>query len=126
MGLMKLAEASAHKYGRQFMYVDMNHSHLHLDEITGGNDQRNPEAVIVVKAGRKLYCFMAALSYDRKTVDLSRVPEDFSWKYKLQAIGGLIIPRDGYLTKKHIVNFNDIVKVQANYNYIFAKDGTLK
>ena len=126
MGLMKLAEESAHRYGRQFMYVNMNHNYLHLDEITGGNDQMHPEAVIVAKVGRKLYCFVAALSYDRKTVDLSRVPEDFSWKYKFRAIGGLFIPRNGYLTKKHIVNFNNIVKIQADYNYMFAKDGTLK
>jgi hypothetical protein len=126
MGLMKLAEQSAHKYGRKFLYVDLNHQHLHLNDVFGKELAAYPEAIVVVKAGRELSCYLLEGNYGSKIMTISYIPRKFDWAHKPQGGFGLKLPYDSIMTRRHFENYRILEEAQSNYNEFFKKDGSLK
>ena len=127
MGLMKLAEQSAHKYGRKFLYVNLNHQHLHLNDVFGKElAEYYPEAIVVVKAGRELSCYLFEGDYGSKTMTISYIPCNNNWTHKLRGGSGLKLPYDSIMTRRHFENYRILEETQSNYNEFFKKDGSLK
>lgn len=129
MGLISTVAKAAHKDGRQFLYINMNHSKLCLDDITGGNDQMHPAAFVVIKCGHKLSCFLFDIDiWPRKEIHITRVPDHFDWKVKYHGYGALTLPKKEhmYLSRSNFENFRAYCEAQSNYEDMFNKDGTLK
>ena len=126
MGLMKLAEQSAHKYGRKFLYVDLNHQHLHLNDVFGKELTAYPEAIVVVKAGRELSCYLLEGDYGSKIMTISYIPREFDWVHKPRGGFGLKLPYDSIMMRRHFENYRILEETQSNYNEFFKKDGLLK
>lgn len=128
MGLMKLAEQSAHKYGRKFMYVDLNHQSLHLSDVFGDSfDGCYPEAIIVVKLGKRLSCYLFEGNHGSRIMQISRIPHNWNWKRDKPRGGlGLKLPYKSIMRRSNFEKFWAYYEAQSNYEAMFNKDGTLK
>lgn len=126
MGLMKLAEESAHRYGRKFVFVDLNHQSIHLEDIFGESTEWYPEAVVVVKLGKRLSCYLFEGDCGSKMMCISHIPHDYDWKCKPRGGAGLELPYHSMMRRRDFEKFWAYYEAQRNYESMFKKDGSLR
>lgn len=126
MGIMKLAEESAHRYDRKFMFVDLNHQSLHLNDVFGESTEYYPEAIVVVKLGKRLSCYLFEGNYGSKMMCISHIPHNYTWKCKPRGGAGLELPYKSIMSRHNFEKFWVYCEAQSNYEAMFNKDGTLR